>query len=60
MAGGFAEESKLLDISIEFNRVIQNLFLDVIDGYRPKAEEPKEVPVKESEDVMDLESTPKK
>ena len=30
MAGGFAVESKVLDISIEFNRVIQNLFLDVI------------------------------
>ncbi len=55
MAGGFAEESKLLDISIEFNRVIQNLFLDVIDGFRPKAEEPKEELVQESEEVMDLE-----
>lgn len=31
MAGGFAEESRLLEISIEFNRVIQNLFLDVIE-----------------------------
>ena len=30
MAGGFAIESKLLDISIDFNRVIQNLFLDTI------------------------------
>ncbi|MGN1340356.1 MAG: bifunctional oligoribonuclease/PAP phosphatase NrnA, partial [Oscillospiraceae bacterium] len=58
MAGGFAEESKLLDISIEFNRVIQNLFLDVIDKYRPKAAEPKEEPVKESQDVIDLESAP--
>lgn len=55
MAGGFAEESKLLDISIEFNRVIQNMFLDVIDGFRPKAEEPKEEPVKESESVMNIE-----
>lgn len=55
MAGGFAEESRILDISIEFNRVIQNLFLDVIDGLRPKAEEPKEIPVEESTDTMDLE-----
>ena len=54
MAGGFAEESKVLDISIDFNRVIQNLFLDVIDKLRPKAEEPVEEPVKESEDVMNL------
>lgn len=30
MAGGFAVESKVLDISIDFNRVIQNLFLNVI------------------------------
>lgn len=55
MAGGFAEESKLLDVSIEFNRVIQNLFLDVIDKRRPKAEEPVAEPVKESEHVMHLE-----
>ena len=55
MAGGFAEESKILDISIEFNRVIQNLFLDVIDKLRPKAEEPKEIPVEESTETMDLE-----
>ena len=55
MAGGFAEESKILDISIEFNRVIQNLFLDVIDKLRPKAEEPREIPVEESTETMDLE-----
>lgn len=55
MAGGFAEESKILDISIEFNRVIQNLFLDVIDKLRPKAEEPKEIPVEESKETMELE-----
>ncbi len=34
MAGGFAEESKVLDISIDYNRVIQNLFLNVIDDIR--------------------------
>ncbi len=34
MAGGFAVESKVLDISIDYNRVIQNLFLNVIDGIR--------------------------
>ncbi len=34
MAGGFAEESKVLDISIDYNRVIQNLFLNVIDEIR--------------------------
>ena len=55
MAGGFAEESKILDVSIDFNRVIQNLFLDVIDGMRPKPAEPVEEPVKESSRVMDLE-----
>ena len=55
MAGGFAEENKVLDISIDFNRVIQNLFLDVIDKLRPQAEEPKEVPVEESTETMDLE-----
>lgn len=31
MAGGFADESKILDISIDFNQVIQNLFFDVIN-----------------------------
>lgn len=31
MAGGFAEESKVLDISIDVNKVIQDLFLDVIN-----------------------------
>ena len=31
MAGGFVEESKLLDISIDFNKVIQDLFLNVIN-----------------------------
>lgn len=30
MAGGYADEEKLLEISIDFNKVIQNLFLDVI------------------------------
>lgn len=55
MAGGFAEESKVLDISIDFNRVIQNLFLDVIDPLRPKDDEPEEVPVEESQNTIDLE-----
>ena len=31
MAGGFAEESKVLDISIDVNKVIQDLFLNVIN-----------------------------
>lgn len=30
MAGGYADEAKILEISIDFNQVIQNLFLDVI------------------------------
>lgn len=42
MAGGFAVESKVLDISIEFNRVIQNLFLDEIGKIlRVKSDEEK-------------------
>ena len=57
MAGGFAEESKVLDISIDFNRVIQNLFLDVIDPLRPEDDEPEEVPVEESQNTIDLEQT---
>lgn len=32
MAGGFAEESKLLNISIDFHKVIQDLFLNVINN----------------------------
>lgn len=32
MAGGYADEARLLEISIDFNQVIQNLFLDVIDS----------------------------
>ncbi len=39
MAGGFAEESKVLDISIDYNRVIQNLFLNVIDDIRNEISE---------------------
>lgn len=31
MAGGFAEESRVLDISVDVHKVIQNLFLDVIN-----------------------------
>lgn len=31
MAGGFAEESKVLDISIDVDKVIQDLFLNVIN-----------------------------
>lgn len=34
MAGGYADESKLLSISIDFNKVIQNLFLNVIRDIR--------------------------
>ncbi|MCH5206241.1 MAG: DHH family phosphoesterase [Oscillospiraceae bacterium] len=32
MAGGYADEAKVLAISIDYNNVIQNLFLDVING----------------------------
>lgn len=59
MSGGFAEERRILEISIDFNRVIQNLFLDVIDKLRPEAEEPKAVPVEESKDTMRLEKPAK-
>lgn len=31
MAGGYADEGRVLEISIDFNQVIQNLFLDVIN-----------------------------
>lgn len=31
MAGGYADESRVLDISFDYNQVIQNLFLDVIN-----------------------------
>ena len=31
MAGGFADESRVLDISFDYKQVIQNLFLDVIN-----------------------------
>lgn len=43
MAGGFAVESKVLDISIDFNRVIQNLFLNVIDKIRKDEKTPIEM-----------------
>lgn len=39
MAGGFVLESKLLDISMDFNRVIQNLFLDTIDRIKNSPDE---------------------
>lgn len=35
MAGGFALEDKVLAMSIDFNKVIQNLFLDVINKVPP-------------------------
>ena len=35
MSGGFAREDKILEINIEFNKVIQNLFLDVINKIPP-------------------------
>lgn len=35
MAGGFANEEKVLAKSIDFNKVIQNLFLDVINKKSP-------------------------
>lgn len=35
MAGGFADEEKVLARSIDFNNVIQNLFLDVINKKTP-------------------------
>ena len=31
MAGGFAGEDKILELNVEFNKVIQNLFLNVIN-----------------------------
>ncbi|MGN0639670.1 MAG: bifunctional oligoribonuclease/PAP phosphatase NrnA [Oscillospiraceae bacterium] len=51
MAGGYAAESKILDISIDYNKVIQNLFLNIIDtiphrGYTPKDDKPEDVEVK--------------
>ena len=51
MAGGYAAESKILDISIDYNKVIQNLFLNIIDtiphrGYTRKDEKPEDVEVK--------------
>lgn len=41
MAGGFAVESRVLEISIDFNRVIQNLFLNVISDVRNAAKQSK-------------------
>lgn len=38
MAGGFAEEKKLLAISIDYNKTVQNLFLNVIDEIRESNE----------------------
>lgn len=35
MAGGFADEEKILAMSIDFNKVIQNLFLNVINKVPP-------------------------
>lgn len=34
MAGGYADEEKLLEMGVDFRKVIQNLFLDVIDRKR--------------------------
>lgn len=39
MAGGFAEERKVLEISIEIEKVIQNLFLNAIDDILNSDEE---------------------
>ncbi len=37
MAGGFALEEKILEMSIDYNKVIQNLFLNVINKLPPTA-----------------------
>lgn len=39
MAGGYAEEEKILEISIDFQKIIENLFLDVINAI-PRANRP--------------------
>ena len=44
MAGGYAHEDKILDMSIDFNKIIQNLFLNVID----KINEPEELSTTEN------------
>lgn len=36
MAGGFAEEDKILAMNFDFNKVIQNLFLNVINKVPPQ------------------------
>ncbi len=43
MAGGFADESKILEMSIEFDKVIQNLFLNTIDEIRDVKPEDKTI-----------------
>lgn len=35
MAGGFALEDKILEMNIDFNKVIQNLFLNIINAVPP-------------------------
>ena len=34
MAGGYADEVKLLEMSVDFRKTIQNLFLNVIEKKR--------------------------
>lgn len=48
MAGGFAVEAKLLDHGIDFNREIQNRFLNIINKLRPEEEPEVETPVEPS------------
>ena len=43
MAGGYADESKLLEVSIDYNKTIQNRFLNVIRGIiNPDAPQPQD------------------
>ncbi|MGN1119373.1 MAG: bifunctional oligoribonuclease/PAP phosphatase NrnA [Oscillospiraceae bacterium] len=46
MAGGYVDEAKLLQISIDYNKTIQNLFLDTIRG---QSAEKKQEEAKKSE-----------
>lgn len=52
MAGGYADESKVLDISIDYNKVIQNLFLDVIGKIPRTGLAARVMPILDDEDEM--------
>ena len=52
MAGGYADESKILELSIDFNKVVQDLFLGVINKIPRTGRAAKAMPLADDQSAM--------